>query len=97
MQLYPLFPLELVVFPFEELNLHIFEPRYRQLINDCEKHEALFGIPTFRKGQALDYGSLVKLVKIEKKYPDGRMDIRTKGVQTFRAVSYTHLTLPTKA
>ena len=88
MQLYPLFPLELVVYPLEELNLHIFEPRYRQLINDCEKHKALFGIPTFRKGYALDYGTLVRLVKVEKRYPDGRMDIRTEGVKSFRMNKY---------
>ena len=88
MQLYPLFPLELVVYPLEELNLHIFEPRYRQLINDCEQHKELFGIPTFRKGSTLDYGTLVKIVKIEKQYPDGRMDIRTEGVQTFRLKKY---------
>lgn len=91
MQLYPLFPLELVVYPLEELNLHIFEPRYRQLILDCEKHKALFGIPTFRKGYKLDYGTLVRLVKIERKYPDGRMDIRTEGVKSFRVEKFLEI------
>ena len=91
MQIYPLFPLELVVYPKEELNLHIFEPRYRQLINDCEEHKVLFGIPTFRKGFALDFGSLVKIVNIEKQYPDGRMDVRTEGVQSFRVIKFLEI------
>jgi len=88
MKIYPLFPLQIVVYPLEELNLHIFEPRYRQLIHDCETDDIHFGIPTFRKGLELDYGSLVKLVKIEKQYPDGRMDIRTKGIQVLRVNKY---------
>ena len=43
----PLFPLNLVVFPEEELNLHIFEPRYKELVNDCMSKEVNFGIPSY--------------------------------------------------
>ena len=45
-----LFPLQLVVFPGESLNLHIFEPRYRQLIEDAEQQGITFGVPTVIKG-----------------------------------------------
>ncbi|MEO1628994.1 MAG: LON peptidase substrate-binding domain-containing protein, partial [Bacteroidota bacterium] len=43
----PLFPLKLVVYPGEQLNLHIFEPRYKQLIRECEQNKVTFGIPAF--------------------------------------------------
>jgi ATP-dependent Lon protease len=46
-RLLPLFPLNLVVFPHEKLNLHIFEPRYRQLVRDCLEQNLTFGIPPF--------------------------------------------------
>ncbi|MEE9373821.1 MAG: LON peptidase substrate-binding domain-containing protein [Saprospiraceae bacterium] len=88
MQVYPLFPLQIVVFPHEDLNLHIFEPRYIELIGDCKENGLKFGIPTFRKGYKLDYGTLVELTKIEKTYPDGRMDIRTKGIEVLRVKKY---------
>ena len=42
----PMFPLELVAFPGEELPLHIFELRYQQLLEDCEEEKVTFGIPT---------------------------------------------------
>lgn len=91
MDVYPLFPLELVVFPLEKLNLHIFEPRYRQLINDCKKDKFLFGIPTYRKDEPLKYGSLVRLLEIKKKYADGRMDVKTEGVCVFEMNEYLQI------
>jgi ATP-dependent Lon protease len=81
MMLIPLFPLEIVVFPDEELNLHIFEERYKQLIMDCQKDNILFGIPYFREGIPLEYGSTVRLVKIVNTYSDGRLDINTVGIR----------------
>ena len=78
--LMPLFPLELVVFPGQNLNLHIFESRYRQLIHECHEHQLTFGIPRYREDTPLKFGTEVKLVKIAMTYPDGRMDIITKGI-----------------
>ena len=43
----PLFPLRIVVFPGEKLNLHVFEPRYKQLVLECVAEEKTFGIPTY--------------------------------------------------
>ncbi|GAB4395122.1 MAG: LON peptidase substrate-binding domain-containing protein [Microscillaceae bacterium] len=84
----PLFPLGLVVFPLENLNLHIFEPRYRQLIQDVEQGAGTFGIPAYIQNQVAEYGTEVRLKAIEKVYEDGRMDIRTEGVQVFRLLSF---------
>jgi uncharacterized protein len=80
----PLFPLSIVVFPGEELNLHIFEPRYIQLINDCFEAKKSFGIPTVFNNQIMEYGTLVEIVEITKRYDNGEMDIKTKGTLIFR-------------
>jgi len=84
----PLFPLSLVAYPGKPLNLHIFEPRYRQLINDCHAENIRFGIPTFQDGKGLTFGTLMELTEISKLYPDGKMDVKTVGVQPFKVVEY---------
>jgi Lon protease-like protein len=80
----PIFPLGIVVFPGEELNLHIFEPRYKQLITDCFADAKPFGIPTVFKEGLSEIGTLVEVKEIVKVYEDGQLDIRTKGVAVFR-------------
>lgn len=80
----PQFPLQLVVFPGEPLNLHIFEPRYQQLVQECEKASITFGIPAFVDGKIMDVGTEMELTDIEKRYSNGELDIRTKGVGLFR-------------
>ncbi|WP_400190984.1 LON peptidase substrate-binding domain-containing protein [Hymenobacter sp. B81] len=82
-RLLPLFPLNLVVFPGERLNLHIFEPRYRQLVHDCAEEGLTFGIPAFLNGTVQPIGTEMRLVKIEKLYDTGESDIRTQGVGLF--------------
>jgi hypothetical protein len=83
----PLFPLKLVAFPGEELNLHIFEPRYRQLLADAEEHGVSFGICTFIN-QMTGYGTEVRLEKIYKRYEDGRLDIKTRCLSAFQIQSF---------
>jgi len=85
----PLFPLNLVAFPQEELNLHIFEPRYRQLIDDCWHTSGNFGIPSYVTSK-IKYGTEMKITEIFKKYQDGRMDIRTVGQSVFIVKNYTN-------
>ncbi|GGK80267.1 LON peptidase substrate-binding domain-containing protein [Rufibacter glacialis] len=80
----PLFPLNIVVFPGEKLNLHIFEPRYRQLILECEANDSTFGIPVYLEKGVGDYGTEIKILGIEKKYLSGEMDIKTKGLGIFK-------------
>jgi len=88
MILVPLFPLQLVVYPFEELNLHIFEPRYKQLVHDCMEEDTPFGIPYYREGLPLRYGSLVKVKEVSKTYSDGKLDIKTIGIRPFELKRY---------
>lgn len=96
MMLIPLFPLEIIVFPYESLNLHIFEPRYRELIQDCEQDNIQFGIPYYRAGHPLKFGSIVELDKISNVYSDGKMDVKTKGVRPFEVKRYVK-TYPNKS
>lgn len=76
----PLFPLQLVVFPNEKLNLHIFEPRYKQLIRECAEEGTTFCIPPYIDQKIMPFGTEVRLKTIEKEYPSGEMDVRTVGL-----------------
>ena len=80
----PIFPLSIVVYPGEHLNLHIFEPRYKQLINECYSEERPFGIPTVIKNEVAEFGTLVKIERVVKVYDNGEMDIQTTGERIFR-------------
>ncbi|MFN0083743.1 MAG: LON peptidase substrate-binding domain-containing protein [Ferruginibacter sp.] len=80
----PLFPLALVVFPDEELNLHIFESRYKQLITDCFTNKKPFGIPTVLKNEVSEYGTLVEITEITTVYDNGEMDVKTRGTLVFK-------------
>jgi Lon protease-like protein len=83
----PLFPLNLVAFPGEPLNLHIFEPRYRQLIDDCMKTDGRFGIPAYVNEQ-LDWGTEMRVIEISKEYEDGPKDIKTIAQRVFRVQTF---------
>ncbi|HRD38981.1 MAG TPA: LON peptidase substrate-binding domain-containing protein, partial [Bacteroidia bacterium] len=59
----PMFPLNMVVLPGETVKLHIYEERYKQLINDCLENEAHFGIPFSVNGKIKTHGVEVKIKK----------------------------------
>jgi len=80
----PIFPLGLVVYPGENLNLHIFEPRYKQLVKECHTSGKVFGIPTILDEHVQDYGSLMEIIEISKLHDNGEMDIKTRGLKVFR-------------
>ena len=80
----PFFPLGLVVYPGEDLNLHVFEPRYRQLIDECLDEEKTFGIPAFIDNKLPGYGTEVHVTTLHQRYDDGRMDVKTKGLRVFK-------------
>jgi Lon protease-like protein len=80
----PIFPLNTVVYPGESLNLHIFEPRYKQLINECHTEKKPFGIPAVIQNKVQEYGSMVEIKELTKVYDSGEMDIKTTGVKVFR-------------
>lgn len=78
-----LFPLQSVVFPGENLRLHIFETRYKQLIEDCETTGITFGIPTVIDSK-MEYGTEMELIRIVENYSSGSKDIICKGLRVFR-------------
>lgn len=80
----PIFPLGIVVYPGEQLNLHIFEPRYKQLVEECSRQKKPFGIPTVIDGKLQDFGSLVSIIEITAVQDNGEMDIKTRGEKVFR-------------
>jgi uncharacterized protein len=84
----PIFPLNIVVYPQEQLNLHIFELRYQQLISECLDQEKPFGITTVIGNSLQEYGTLVQIAELSNRYSDGKMDIRSVGVKKFRILEY---------
>ena len=80
----PLFPLNIVVYPGEDLHLHIFEPRYKQLITECHAAQKSFGIPAVINNKVQDFGTAVTITELSKVYDNGEMDIKTKGDKVFR-------------
>lgn len=80
----PIFPLSIVVYPHENLNLHIFEPKYKQLIQECFEQKKSFGMPVVINNKMQDFGTSLEILEITKTYPGGEMDIKTKGQKIFR-------------
>jgi Lon protease-like protein len=82
----PVFPLGIVVYPGENLNLHIFEPRYKQLVNECFTEGKPFGIPAVINNKLNEMGTLVRIAEMVKVYENGELDIKTQGVSVFRVL-----------
>ena len=80
----PIFPLNVVIYPGEILNLHIFEPRYKELVKECFENKKPFGVPAVINGNVAEYGTLVTIKEIAKEYDNGEMDIVTNGTVVFR-------------
>jgi Lon protease-like protein len=80
----PIFPLGIIVYPGETLNLHIFEPRYKQLVSECHAQKKDFGIPIIIENRLQDYGSLVQITEVTTVFDNGEMDIKTKSAKVFR-------------
>jgi hypothetical protein len=83
-----LFPLNIIVLPGEEIPLRIFEPRYKQLINDCEESGILFGIPYINSEGMTQLGSLVELKKIVGKAENGNSVIVIRGISLFSIIDF---------
>ena len=89
--LLPLFPLNMVAFPDQLAFLHIFEPRYRELIGDCESQGITFGISPIHNNQLSAYGTEMKLERILKTDESGNMDVALRGVRVYRLDEYRHV------
>ena len=83
----PLFPLKSIFFPGETVPLHIFEERYKQLIQDCRNEAITFGIPVYIYDQ-IAYGTEVQLVEVVNTYEGGEMDVVCVGRQVFKILSF---------
>jgi hypothetical protein len=83
----PFFPLQTVFYPGETVPLHIFEERYKQLINDCRSEAVTFGIPVYINDR-VDYGTEVQLVEVVTTYENGSMDIVCVARQVFKVISF---------
>jgi Lon protease-like protein len=81
--LLPLFPLEVVLFPGTPLPLHIFEPRYKEMIGECLAEHRNFGVVRAIEQGLADVGCTAEIVTVVKEYPDGRLDLVTEGRKRF--------------
>jgi len=79
-----LFPLNTIIFPGSALPLHIYEERYKILINQCWRNKEQFGINLSSKGKLFDVGCMVDVVDIMKRYEDGKLDIIVVGIRRFK-------------
>jgi ATP-dependent Lon protease len=80
----PLFPLSLVLYPGEQLSLHIFEERYKDLTAYCLEHDVPFGIVRAGDDAWADVGTTARIDRVVKRYEDGRSDIVVRGEERFR-------------
>ena len=81
--LIPLFPLGVVLLPHMDLPLHIFEERYKIMINECLENDQAFGIVFFDGANIQTIGCTARIQSTTQRYDDGRMDILTRGEKRF--------------
>ncbi|KUO60617.1 hypothetical protein APF79_02250 [bacterium BRH_c32] len=81
-----LFPLKLVIFPNAEYALHIFEERYKIMINNCIENNEPFGIVLSSEDKMETIGCKVMVNQVVKRYEDGKLDIIVKGTERFHIV-----------
>ena len=79
----PFFPLPVAVIPGEVIPLHIFEPRYKSLMEDCRNDHIEFGIPFVREGKLESFGALMQLERIKRVYRNGTLDVEVRCTGTF--------------
>jgi Lon protease-like protein len=79
----PLFPLGVVLFPGVPLPLHIFEPRYREMVAECIAGNSAFGVVRAQSNGLAVIGCTAQVVRVLRTYPDGRSDILTQGIARF--------------
>jgi Lon protease-like protein len=81
--LLPLFPLDLVLLPGVPVPLHIFEPRYKEMIKECLDQNRHFGIVRSKEEEFAKIGCTAEILNVLKSYPDGRMNILAEGQRRF--------------
>ena len=86
MALLPLFPLEVVLLPGTPLPLHIFEPRYKEMIGECLTNNTPFGVVRALEDGVANAGCTAEIVTVTKEYPDGRLDLVAEGRKRFEVL-----------
>jgi Lon protease-like protein len=84
-----LFPLNLVLLPGEQAPLHIFEPRFRELIGECLEDEREFGLVLSDDEGMREIGTRAGVIEVLERFPDGRLNIVVEGRERFRLVELT--------
>ena len=82
----PLFPLDVVLLPGSPLPLHIFEPRYKEMIGECLADKAPFGVVRAQENGIAYVGCTAEIVAVTKKYSDGRLDLVAEGRKRFEVL-----------
>jgi Lon protease-like protein len=84
--LLPLFPLDVVLLPGAPLPLHIFEPRYKEMMGECRANNASFGVIRAVNDGIAEIGCTAEIVSVTKEYPDGRLDLIAEGKERFEVL-----------
>ena len=83
----PLFPLNVVLLPGADMPLHIFEPRYRQMVRDCLETKSPFGMLLALPNGVAGTGCTAEILEVTKRYEDGRCDISPSAANRFASSS----------
>lgn len=84
-----LFPLGIVLLPTEQLPLHIFEERYKELVDECLEQNGEFGLVYADDDGLRDLGTRARVVEVLTRFEDGRLNILVEGGDRFRLVELT--------
>jgi Lon protease-like protein len=84
--LLPLFPLDTVLFPHTPIPLHVFEPRYKEMIGECMAQKTAFGIVRAKEDGIAEIGCSAEILEVTKRYDDGRLDIVCEGRRRFEVM-----------
>ena len=84
-----LFPLGIVLLPGERVPLHIFEPRYRELIGECLEHDRSFGLVFADEDGVRELGTRAHVDEVLERFDDGRLNIVVRGGERFRVEKLT--------
>jgi Lon protease-like protein len=85
--LLPLFPLDVVLFPGTPIPLHVFEPRYKEMIGECLARKTSFGVVRAKEDGLAEIGCSAEILEVSKRYDDGRMDIICEGRCRFEVMA----------
>ncbi len=82
----PLFPLNIVVLPYEKVSLHIFEPRYKKMISESIENDTPFGIVLNNNGSVDSIGCSLNVTKVLKHYNNGKYNLIATGKKCFQII-----------